>query len=455
MRTKQLNRIYWLALIVMALVVSSCSSTPSGTAPGGGAPPANETASGDQTAANPAGAAENDQTSGAAGSDGPDQSPTEASPLPDPVQIELLEQGFSAPATMIGYGFLVHNPNPSHAVINSVFNVTFTDASGGTIGTDKGSIAVLLPGQTLGIGSTCWFDTGVNIQSMDVQLTSGEAVVLTEKLPEYEVKNASLGRLLGYTLARAEIASPYPANDNSPRISVVYYDANGKIIGGGSGYRAGLIGNSLNGVVISGIGSEGIDKFEVYAGLSAIPVMLPPELPVDFQLLLLKGSSFTQNEGFLTYNLVVENPNANYLVDRALYQVKAYNSDGALILAHQDLIFSLLPGQMLGISAKYALCEGDVVDHIEVEVSYGQYEPSTQTAYFSFEDAALQAGEGSAAISGTVRNLTNQDIKTINVTAIVYDNSGQIIGGGAQLVDLLPANGSLPVEFQALINGEA
>lgn len=375
--------------------------------------------------------------------------PTAAAPLPEPVPLEIVDQGFSlANNDTVNYGFLVHNPNPSHAIQNSIFTATFFDANGAVLDTDEiGAIELVLPGQTMGVGDGLWLDNPV-VASMSIELTSGEPVVLTESLPAYEITNSSICANPGAKALRAEITNPFAADVFLPRISVIYYNAAGKIVGAGSGYRGGLQANGKTGVLIWGYYSEDMDHFEVYPGYRGVPT-LTSTLPSDVQPLKITASGYALNGSTLTYAVVIENPNSAYLVNQTVLAVNAYSADGKLLSGDPFRVISLLPGQKLGISRGINLCDGDVVDHIEVAIGSGDFTASGQTTYLTSENVILLDG----AVGGDLVNQSGMEIKVVYATAIVYDENDQVIGGGFQTVDVIAAGGRASVQIPVVVNG--
>lgn len=429
------KRVFLLTIILM-LILAACT-TPS-------AQPASPDTS--MTEPGTGQTAGNDTTPAATE---PPALPTPTTALPDPVSLELVDQGFTmATNDTVHYGFLVRNPNPYHAVQNSTFTATFFDAAGAVLGTDDlGAIELVLPGQTLGVGDGLWLDDPA-VASMSVALTSGEPVVLTEALPSYQVSTGSICSIVHGMGMRAEIFNPYASNILLPRISVIYYDAAGKIIGAGTGYRSGLAANAKTGVLIWGYYGEGMDHYEVYPGYRGIPSLVS-NLPSDAQPVKVTASGYTVNGTTLTYSVIIENPNSAYMVDLSVLSVNAYAADGKLVAGEPLRLIHLLPGQKLGISQDLDLCDGDVVDHIEVAIGSGEYTTSQESTYLVSENVTLQEG----TVSGDLVNQSGMEIKVFYATAIVFDANDQIIGGGSQTVELIAAGGRVSVQIPVAVNG--
>lgn len=427
----------FIIFVILILTLGACSSPVAQPTSNSQSPAASGAA---QPAGNPA---------APVATEPPAAEPTAAVPLAQPVPLELVDQGFAvAPNDTVNYAFLVRNPNPAHAVQNSTFTATFYDAGGAVLGTDDlGAIELVLPGQTLGVSDALWLDNPA-VASITIALTSGEPVVMTDALTPYEVTNPSVCNTEFGTAARAEITSPYAANVLLPRVSVLYYDAANRIIGGGYGYRSGFLANGKTGVLVWGYYAAGMDHFEIYPGYRGMPSQTST-LPADAQPLKVTTSGYALNGSILTYAVIIENPNTAYVVDQSLLSVNAYAADGQFLTGEPLPVISLLPGQKLGISRELTLCSGDTVDHIEVAVGSGDYAAPRQMAYFASENVALQEG----SVSGDLVNQSGMEIKVFYATAIVYDSNNQIIGGGSQTIDTVAADGRVTVQIPITVNG--
>lgn len=435
-----------IPFVFIAMVLSACSA-PAGQPVSAGEPTAGAGQASGDAAAQPAatGAPSADPT----GSAMPAAATATAAPavLADPVPLELVGQGSNLAGKIISYSFLVRNPNPAYLIESSGFRTHFYDANGAELGTDEGTIELVLPGQTTGIGSARYLDAGESIASMKIELNSGTPAVLTETLPLYEFGNTSECAINGYPVVRTEITSPYGTNVILPRVSVVFYDAEGKISGGGYGYRAGILANGKTGVVITSGKTAATTRYEIYAGYRGLPGSAA--LPADASPLQVSAQAFVQDGSRWIYSVVIENPNAAYLVDQSLLAINAYAPDGRFLSGEPQPLISVLPGQKLGVSRELVLCDGDAVDHIEVAISSGDYTASQQTAYFASENVSLQGG----TVSGDLVNQFSQEIKTVIATAIVYDANGQIIGGGSKTVETIAAGGRAAVQIPVVVNG--
>lgn len=374
--------------------------------------------------------------------------PTVTASLENVLPLEFVDQGFAvAPNRSVYYGFLVHNPNATYAIQNSSFMITFYNAAGEVLGEDgPGLIGLVLPNQTLGMSGARWLENA-EVASINIELISGEPLVLTENLPTYGVTNSSVCIQDSLAQVRSEIFNPNATIIYWPWISTIFYNADGKIVGSAGGTRIGFLPNSKTGIISWGYCTDDMDHYEIYPSYS-VP-STTPEIPADAQPLKVVDSGYAVSGSTLTYAVIIENPNPAYMVDQSLLSVNAYDADGKFLSGQPFLVVNMQPGQKLGISDELALCSGDLVDHIEVAIGSGQFISAQPVTYFTSENVTLQGSK----VLGELVNQSGQKIKAFFATAIVYDADGKVIGGGKKTIDAVEADTRVSVEINVAING--
>ncbi len=374
--------------------------------------------------------------------------PTATASLEKVLPLEFIDQGFAVSSGSVYYGFLVHNPNATYAIQNSSFMTTFYNAAGEVLGEDgPGLIGLVLPNQTLGMSSGRWLENA-EVASINIELTSGEPLVLTENLPTYEVTNSSVCVSPYTVMVRAEIFNPNATIIYWPWISTIFYNADGKIVGSTGGTRIGFLPNSKTGIISWGYCTEDMDHYEIYPSYS-VP-STTPEIPADAQPLKVVDSGYAVSGSTLTYAVIIENPNPAYMVDQSLLSVNAYDANGKFLSGQPFLVLNVQPGQKLGISSnELELCSEDVVDHIEVAIGSGQFISTQPVTYFTSENVTLQGSK----VLGELVNQSGKKIKAFFATAIVYDADGKVIGGGKKTIDAVEADTRVSVEINVAING--
>lgn len=148
----------------------------------------------------------------------------------EPLRLEA--SGYGQDDSQVGYGLLVKNPSPGHAIENSQYRAAVFAEDGSVLGVDEGYIKLVLPDQTLGIGATLGVPEGANVTKIVVQVKSGVAQE-TEALPFFTSENASFKPNDYFPSVTGIVKSPYGKDVKNLRVSALAYNAESEIIGGG------------------------------------------------------------------------------------------------------------------------------------------------------------------------------------------------------------------------------
>lgn len=164
----------------------------------------------------------------------------------------------------------------------------------------------------------------------------------------------------------------------------------------------------------------------------------PPAARVDVRVV---AQGFGQNGRQAGYAFLVENPNAGLAVENTQYQVAAYDDAGAVVETDSGYIQFLLPGQQIGVADTMYLDEGVALSRIEVQLSQGKATAFEPTAWIDVGRTRYIEGRYSRYATAVLSNPFERDITNLVVSAVAYDDAGQIIGGGFTYLNFLPAGG--------------
>lgn len=375
-------------------------------------------------------------------------------PTPEPEPITVINFGFGQEDQSAGYAFLVENPNQGLAFEDSQYQVAVYDENGIVIDTDSGYIDLLLPGQTLGIGGDLYFDEGITIANIEVQLNAGDAVA-SEPVPTFAVENTAYLGSDWSTYVTGKISNPYDIDLSSVKVSAVIYDEAGNIIGGGYSYMSFLLANSSAGAEVSVTSAGEVARVELYPTLSGFSLLLMDndELPEGAENIVLLDYGFGQDESSIGVGMLIENPNSNFSLESSEYYVTAYAADGTVVDTGEGYISLLLPDQILGVGSDLYLIVDTEVDHVEVQVMVGEFVEADPIPFFTYENVVYQPGSYSSEVTGIVVSPYTSDITDLRVSAITFDENGTIIGGGYTYLDFAPANAKAAVEVSVTVAG--
>lgn len=382
----------------------------------------------------------------------PTQPPPTSTPEPEPITI--VSQGFGQNDRSIGYSFLVENPNVGLAFEDSQYQLAALDESGAIVDTDSGFIALLLPEQKLGIGGTLFVEEGVTVSSIEIQLNAGSPQS-TESIPNFTVELPTYIPGDFFSYVNGIIQSPYNRTFSDIKVSAVVYNAEDQIIGGGFTYVNFILANERTGVSVSVESSSDVARVELYPVLSGLSLFRENnDIPENTESLSLINEGFGQDERSAGYGFLIENPNIGHTIENSQYRITFYSADGTVLETDEGYINIILPEQTLGIGGEIYLDESQVVDSIETQILAENYiETSEELPQLTSENVTYSQGSFSSEVTGFITSPYSQDITNLLVSAILFDENGNIIGGGYTYLDFAAANSKSAVEVSVTANG--
>jgi len=155
----------------------------------------------------------------------------------------------------------------------------------------------------------------------------------------------------------------------------------------------------------------------------------------------------------LGFGFIVQNPNSNYAYESSQYQIAIYNSEGIVVDTDSGYIELILPGQQLGVGGSMYLDEGIMAAKMDVQINAGNARVSDLSETFTVDKLVYIADEYFSEVRGVIRNPYNKDITTLRTSAILYDEIGNIIGGGYTYLNFILANSSTGISLSVVSNG--
>jgi len=170
--------------------------------------------------------------------------------------------------------------------------------------------------------------------------------------------------------------------------------------------------------------------------------------PSVFDLILTGKQGFIQKGISGTFLFEVENPNEGYAIESSEYQITIYDASGAISRTDNGFISLVLPKEKMFIAVDFFLEEGQIADRIEVQIDSGQPKELKLTELpFSVDQVEFMPDDYFPKVTGVVTNLLNRNVSDMRVTAVAFDEAGEIIGGGYTYLNFLPPNGQAAVDI--------
>jgi hypothetical protein len=170
--------------------------------------------------------------------------------------------------------------------------------------------------------------------------------------------------------------------------------------------------------------------------------------PSALDLILTGKQGFIQQGISGTLLFEVENLNEGYAIESSEYQITIYDASGTVLKTDNGYISLVLPKEKTFIAVDFFLEEGQIADRIEVQIKSGKPEELELTEPpFSVGQAEFVPDDYFPKVTGVVNNLLNRNVSDMRVTAVAFDESGEVIGGGYKYLNFLPPNGQAAVDI--------
>lgn len=186
-----------------------------------------------------------------------------------------------------------------------------------------------------------------------------------------------------------------------------------------------------------------------------IPTNTTQPTPVPQELTLSDQIAVVQESIRASAIFLVENPNEKLALDRSEYQVTFYDSAGSTLKTETGYINTIFPGEKLGVFVATYLEEGQKAAKADVQISNGSPALVEITGSpFTIDKATFLPDDNFPKASGVIQNLLDVDLTELQLTAVLYDDAGAIVGGGYTYLNFVPAKGQTGADVSVLVSGK-
>lgn len=163
---------------------------------------------------------------------------------------------------------------------------------------------------------------------------------------------------------------------------------------------------------------------------------------------------FGQDGRSAGYSFIVENPNSGLAFEDSQFQIAALDESGAIVGTDSGYITLLLPEQQLGIGGDLFVEEGVTLSSIEVQLNAGNPHATEPISNFTVESPSFFVGDYSSNVTGVIQSPYNRDFSDLRVSAVVYNEADEIIGGGYTFLNFILQNSSTGVNVSVTSEGD-
>jgi hypothetical protein len=155
----------------------------------------------------------------------------------------------------------------------------------------------------------------------------------------------------------------------------------------------------------------------------------------------------------LGYGFMVRNPNTNFAYENSQYQIAFYNAEGTVIDTDFGYLDLILPGQELGVGGTSYLDEGLNAATLEVQIKPGDAVVSDLSSTFTVDKIAYSSTDYSEEVRGVITSPYDKDITSLRVSALMFNDANEIIGGGFTYLNFINASTSTGVRVSVTSYG--
>ncbi|NYT01337.1 MAG: hypothetical protein GKC10_01035, partial [Methanosarcinales archaeon] len=245
------------------------------------------------------------------------------------------------------------------------------------------------------------------------------------------------------------------------RVSAILFDSEGKIIGGGSETVAFVPPGAPIGVEIN-VATRGdpasvrlFTSFYEHSIIESSSGMNRPltvenlhdlmsiNATLEEKLKLVAVGVVQDAYGNANFGFVVENPDRVLAFHLTSYQAAAYDASGRVIGVASGIIPLTFPGEKMGVDSSLQVPEGSRIDRLEIVIDQQSADGLTLpgASPLASERAAFIPSALQPKATGIIKNSMDKAIAYVPVSAIAYDDQGEIIGVGQGYISSVPANG--------------
>ncbi len=377
----------------------------------------------------------------------------------------VVDQGWSyshSNRALVDFVFIVENPNQNIALERNLYQATAYSENGTELGRCSGCIAVLFPGERLGVGAV------VRVPETE-EIAKFEAVITAEKAKYTELIENPLkpgdAAYIPYQSApmvTGIIENSMGRSVSNVMVTAVAYDDDGNIIGGGATSSSTFVPAMDRTGVTVWVSSRGVPaKVELYPSFYQHSVFLDPSgwlkvvnlenleeacsvvEPVKEALSIEAVGFVQQATGTVYYAFVADNPSEVHSLYSANYRAVAYDREERVLGTGSGIIGLVFAGERMGVTGNLQIPRGMKVDRVEIDIDSFSAKPVEMPIRnpLTAERVAYLSDQFLPRVTGIIKNGLDRDVQWVSLSVITYDESGKIMGVGSGSVNFVPAGG--------------
>jgi hypothetical protein len=157
---------------------------------------------------------------------------------------------------------------------------------------------------------------------------------------------------------------------------------------------------------------------------------------------------------WVEYAIILHNPNENLAVESPTFRITARDENDLIVGTEDQALTIIYPGQDFACAVFSVFFVSPQVTKVDFEIlnpdakNIIPVEKLNHQQYIPLE--VIGANISSDHILGEVSNANEYDIDSAAITVIFRDENGVIVGGDTTVINMIPAGGKTPFDFDNL-----
>jgi hypothetical protein len=352
--------------------------------------------------------------------------------LSTPEDFVLLENSlWVQDGSMVFAAFLIENPSSDLLYEDVEFTIRLLDENGYLIVEDYQNILWFFPGQRVGLVTNYWLETEAEVMGgVEVEWTYSGTSTGGGMVNPLTYEDAMYWGNDGYPLVTGRVVNTDTVAYTDVRANVICFNRDGEVVGGGYTFANFVLGQDYTGF------NAYVDTFGDVASVAVFPSVTNASQWVEETDLLtglvIEYDYFSEDDlGYLQGGFIARNETEQVLRN-SLITINFYDENDHITAVASSYIDLLLPGDAVGIVPWVTTPpEGVVSKEYDFRLLTGEVDDAYELDAnpFVINSITLTGDDGDDVLV----NFTNQYSKTVSevdVYVLVYNDAGEIIGGG-------------------------
>ena len=183
----------------------------------------------------------------------------------------LLDSGYSVKGSSVSVGFVIKNDLSDQYIESTAYHVNVFDDHGNILGVDEGYVSLLFPGEQAGTAAAIDIPEGKTVKNVDVQIDPGSLKDDFEVDPNpFSTENVSFIPGTFGSSVTGTIKNSFSQTISNVELSIIAYNADGKIIGGGMTFVDFVPAEGQTGFEIAVDFAQAPSRIDAYPGFASI-----------------------------------------------------------------------------------------------------------------------------------------------------------------------------------------